>query len=392
MIINRKQLIALFICSLVTWSIGYGLIPLLPIYAEQLGANAAISGYYLSFVYLGITLGAFSAGWISDGFHRRKLPIIVSGLILSPITLLMGKVDKIWELILVTAMLWYLGGLLLALFSILTGLSVGEEERGKIFGILAVTMGLGMSVGGLVVGWLVNHWGYLTMFTAIATISLITPMTALFLEEKKDGRSIEENISAKRFPGLGRNFSLLFTAIILSSIMGFFAMLIRSLVMNDLHFSPLEISSTTIIAGLIVMPFPLLMGWLSDRIGRKTFLMIGYVISLLSFVLLAFSRVLWNFWLVFIGQGIATGTTGVVNALVTDLVQRQSLGRGLARISSASWIGGMIGFALAGLLLQYLGLTLTFLIGSCFGLVAIGLLLLIHVKSESVVFQGDIHD
>ena len=390
--IKRKQLIALFICSLVSWSIGYGLIPLLPIYAEKLGANAAISGYYLSFVYLGITLGAFSAGWISDGLHRRKLPIIVSGLILMPVTFIMGKVDTIWELILVTAVLWYLGGLLLALFSILTGLSVGEEERGKIFGILAVTMGLGMLIGGLGVGWLVNHWGYLNMFTAVAIISLITPMTALFLDEKEVGQSAEENVSNQRIPGLGRNFYMLFTAIILSSIMGFFAMLIRSLVMNDLHFNPLEISSTSAIAGLIVMPFPLLMGWLSDRIGRKAFLLIGYVISLLSFILLAFSRLLWNFWLVFIGQGIATGTTGVVNALVTDLVQRQSLGKGLAMISSAAWIGGMVGFTIAGFSLQYLGLLLTFLIGSCFGLVAIALLLLIDIKGESIVFQGSVHE
>jgi MFS family permease len=174
--------------------------------------------------------------------------------------------------------------------------------------------------------------------------------------------------------------------------MGFFAMLIRSLVMNDLHFNPLEISSTSAIAGLIVMPFPLLMGWLSDRIGRKAFLLIGYVISLLSFILLAFSRLLWNFWLVFIGQGIAAGTTGVVNALVTDLVQRQSLGKGLAMISSAAWIGGMVGFTIAGFSLQYLGLLLTFLIGSCFGLVAIALLLLIDIKGESIVFQGSVHE
>jgi len=39
--ITRNQLTALFVCSLVTWSVGNGLIPLPPLYAAKLGAGAA---------------------------------------------------------------------------------------------------------------------------------------------------------------------------------------------------------------------------------------------------------------------------------------------------------------------------------------------------------------
>ena len=381
---SRKQLASLFICSLITWTVGYGLIPLLPVYAKQLGASTAISGYYLAFAYFAITLGALSAGWVSDEFHQRKLPLIIGGLIDMPTTWLMGQVHTIWGLAMVTAVLWYLGGFLLSMISILTGLSVATHERGKIFGILAMTMGLGMLIGGLGIGWLVNQWGYTTMFTLLAILFVLFPACAMFLEEKEVNLPNTAKNHAQRTPGLGKNFYLFFSATILASIMGFFAMLIRSTVMNDLKFSPLEISSTIAIAGLIAMPFPLLMGWLSDRMGRKALLIIGYITSLASFCFLAFSRVLWNFWLVFIGQGIGTGTAGVGNALVSDIVPFESLGRGLAVIGSASWIGGMIGFTLAGFLQQYLGLKTTFIIGGCIGLAAIGLLALVQTKPAPI--------
>ena len=69
---SKKQLWSLFLCSLVPWTVGTGLLPLLPVYAAQLGAQPALTGYYLSFVYLALAVGTLSAGWLSDRFQRRK--------------------------------------------------------------------------------------------------------------------------------------------------------------------------------------------------------------------------------------------------------------------------------------------------------------------------------
>ena len=38
---SKKQILALFVCSLVPWTVGNGLVPLLPVYATQLGADPA---------------------------------------------------------------------------------------------------------------------------------------------------------------------------------------------------------------------------------------------------------------------------------------------------------------------------------------------------------------
>jgi MFS family permease len=380
---SKKQLAALFICSLVPWSAGNGLVPLLPVYATHLGADSAVAGYYLAISYLAIATGAISAGWVSDAFRRRKLPLIVAGVVSVPAAWLMGQVGSVWALTILTAVLWFFGGLGLAMIGILTGLSAGENERGKVFGILSLTGGLGAVIGGLGTGWLVEGWGFPFMFTSLSVFLALWPFGAIFLEEREVLRIKKGSGSQPKQPGLGKNFYLLFTANILSSITGFFIVLIRSLTMNELGFSSFEIASTGVVGGLIAMPLPLLMGWLSDKGGRKTFLYAGFLIAFAALVMLAFSKVLWQFWIVFVFQGIAMGTGGTIgNAVVTDMLPKESLGRGMALFRATGWIGGVIGFAVAGYALQNFGFMPTFVIGSILALGAAGLLFPIRVTRK----------
>lgn len=380
---SKKQLVALFLCSLVPWMVGNGLIPLLPVYAVQLGADSTVAGLYLAFAYLAIALGAISAGWVSGSRFRRKLPLIVASLASVPVAWMMGQVHSVWALTILTALLWFCGGLGLALIGILTGMSAGENERGKIFGILSVTAGLGAVFGGLGAGWLVQHWGYTSMFNVLAVFLLLWPLSALLLEEKVETKSQHEEATPRKSEPLGRSYYLLFTANIMISVTGFFFVLIRSFAMNDLGFGPLGISSAGAVGGLISMPLPVLMGWLSDRIDRKIFLIFGYLLGLAALILLAFSNTLWLFWLVSILQGISAGSgSSIGNAWVTDLIHRESFGKGLALFGSTAWIGGVVGFAVAGFALQNMGFTPTFMIGGFLALGAIGLLISIKAKQR----------
>jgi len=383
--ISRKQLASLFVCSLVPWIVGNGLLPLLPVYAVKLGADSTMAGFYLAFSYLALALGAVSAGWVSGSRYRRKLPLIIISMAGAPMAWLMGHAHSVWMLTLLTALLWFCGGLGLSLIGILTGMSAGENERGKTFGILSLTNGLGAVVGGLGTGWLVRNWGYTTMFSVLAVFMLVWPLTALFLEEKEDKKSQPvENRTGKPAP-LGKSYFLLFSSSIMLSVIGFFIVLIRSFAMSGMGFGPLEITSTGAVGGLISMPLPFLMGWLSDRIDRKRFLIAGYLSAVAGLTLLAFSHALWHFWLVFVLQGIAVGSPGSIgNAWVTDLIPRESLGKGLALFGASSWIGGIIGFGLAGTMLQHLGLVPTFIVGGCLGLSAVGFLIPIQSKKQSL--------
>jgi MFS family permease len=380
--ITRKQLIALFVCSLVPWTVGNGLIPLLPVYAAKLGADSAVAGYYLGFSYLALALGALSAGWVSGKLPRLKLLLLITTVIAIPAAWLMGQASTVGGLTAFTAILWYFGGMEMVLLGILTGLSAGVQERGKIYGLLGLTNGLGALVGGLGIGWLVDRLGYPSMFNIIAACMVIGPLSAILIEDKKLSQTDSEQIPSQRLPGMGKNFYLLFASCILISMTSFFVLLIRSIVMDDLNFAPLAISSTGAIGGLVAMPFPFLMGWFSDRIGRKTLIFAGYLTGLASLIIIAFSRQLWHFGLAIAVNGIAMGSNSIGNALVNDLVPPPSLGKALSIFGAAVWIGGVAGFAVAGAALQNLGFTPTIIIGGCLAVASLALLIPLRGRSQ----------
>jgi MFS family permease len=373
--ISKKQLSVLFLCSLVTYMVGNGLLPLLPVYAESMGASAIMEGLYLALAYLAIAIGALSAGKVSANLGR-KTPIIFAYLLAAPVAWSLGRVTSLWGLVVITALLWFFGGLGLALSMILTGLSAGENERGKIFGVIALTIGLGAVIGGLVTGWLVKGWGFPTMFSALAILLIFGAVAGLFLEEKEDQNQRPKEDQLRAPAPLGRNYSLLFWASTVVSTGGFIFIFIRSLSMSGLGFDALAISSSGVIGGLVSFPLPFLMGWLSDRFDRKKILIFGYLLVILGLLLLAVSSQLWHFWLVSFLAGITVGANqSVGNALVADLISSESRGKGLALFSATVWIGGIVGFALAGLMLQNLTLLLSCTIGSLLGIAAIGLLI-----------------
>jgi SET family sugar efflux transporter-like MFS transporter len=376
---NKKQLISLFVCSLVPWTVGNGLVPLLPVYAITLGADQSAAGNYLAFSYIALALGAVSAGWVSDRLGLRKISIIFSGLVGIPTAFFLGRVESIWSLTLLTALLWFCGGLGLALMGILTGMSAREDQRGKIFGILSLTGGLGALTGGLAAGALVDRWGYPTLFSATAIFLVLWPLSGLFLTEAKTTRVNREEGDVTAKPQLGRSYYHLFSASLVASIAAFVIVLGRSLRMGDLAFNATDISLTGAVSGIISMPLPLLMGWLSDRTGRKVYLILAYLAASSSLAILAVSSSLWHFATVMALQAFFTGVNGSVgNALVTDLLPQEALGKGLSLFGATSWIGGVLGFAGAGYAMQNLGMLPTFIIGGCLPLV--GILLLVPVR------------
>jgi MFS family permease len=89
---------------------------------------------------------------------------------------------------------------------------------------------------------------------------------------------------------------------------------------------------------------------------------------------------LWHFCLVLVLQAVFMGVNATIpNALVTDLVPKESLGRGLALFGATTWIGGMLGFAGAGHALQSLGIVPTFI--AAISLVLTAILLLVPIRS-----------
>jgi MFS family permease len=386
--VSKKQLAALLVCSLVTWTVGNGLAPLLPVYAMQLGAATAMTGYYLSFSYLALTLGTLTAGWLSDRIQRRKTLLILAAVAGIPLVWLMGQVTNVWHLALLTVAVWFMGGMQLALVGIMAGLLAGSDERGKVFGLLGLTGALGAVVAGTGTGLIADRWGYPTMFACLALFSSFIPLAALFLKDKVVVPATErDSATAEAKPRLGGAFVLLLLASLAAGLAYSVVILGRSLVMNGLGFSAAAIASTVAVSGVATMPLPAVIGRLSDRVDRKRLMALSYLLGSAGLFVLPLSAALWHFWVILPLIGVSSSVSGAVGAaLVADLVPPKALGKGMSLFNATAWVGGIIGSALTGVAVQSFGATSTLLAAAFLPLFAILLLMLIQQAGETQEF------
>ena len=388
---SKKQLLALVLCSLVGWTIGNGITPLIPVQAAGLGASQSMAGICLSLAYLAIAAGVVGGGWISDRFCRRKIPALVSGLASIPFLWLMGQATTLWVLAVALCVWFFCVGVGLALVNIAAGLSAEEGKRGKIFGILALTAELGALFGGGLTGPIVDRWGYAAMYTILSLLGILMPMAALLWEERGNPTAPHlEVTTANERVGLGRSFHFLFVASLGAAVAGFVFFLGRSFVMTDLGFGTAALSTTGAIGGAIALPVPLLAGWLSDRLGRKHLVGISFLATTAGLLLLCASSALWHFCLASALYTLSFAGGPVGSALVTDLVPREALGRGLSLYNATTWVGGIVGCMLTGYAVQSLGITPTLIAGAFIPLLAVGLLVPI-ARGKRASLKGSAH-
>ncbi len=149
--------------------------------------------------------------------------------------------------------------------------------------------------------------------------------------------------------------------------------------MDAQGYNAAEITSTVAVAGLVMLPFPLAAGWVSDRTGRKPLLIASYVVGTLGLLVLGIAEALWQFWLaislLFVMNAVA-GTLG--SALTTDLVPPAVRGKGLAWFSATPWLGAIVGLSVGGVAVQSIGVMLALIAAAAMPLLGIGLLVLIH--------------
>lgn len=366
---NKRQLAGLFLCVLVPLTNANALISLLPVYASELGADAAQTGLYLALAFFALAAGSLTASRIS----RRKRTVMACAFLSIPVYLLMSQTDDIGRLSLLVAANWFLGGVSFSLVNILAGLSANKNSRGAVFGMISLGVGLGGLLGGIAAGPIVDRWGYPALFQLAALVQFLAPLSALLLQDHQEPQPAAQ-VPKARF-ALNRAFYLLMGANVVAGLAMFVSTLGRPLEMSQLQFDAASISSTVAIASAVTLPIPAFIGWLSDRIGRRSLIAICYLVGTGGVAILTFSTHLWHFWIsaVLVQMIIASG--GVLSALVTDLVPPESLSTGLSLLNTSGFAAGVIGLAATGFVIEAIGMPLTFALGAALPIVAIFLLM-----------------
>ncbi|MBW8874986.1 MAG: MFS transporter [Acidobacteria bacterium] len=106
------------------------------------------------------------------------------------------------------------------------------------------------------------------------------------------------------------------------------------------------IISSFFFAQLLTAP---LWGRFSDRYGRRPALLVGLSSSAIAFALFGLANTIWLLFIFRLVQGAGGGTTGVVQAYVSDSVPPEERAKALGWISAATNAGVMIGGAVGSL-------------------------------------------
>jgi MFS family permease len=160
-------------------------------------------------------------------------------------------------------------------------------------------------------------------------------------------------IERLRFPdAFDRDLRLLTYSMSIRRVTMGFVMLIRSIYFALLGFTPVQIGLLLSIGTFVSALHHISFGMLSDRFGRKPFILLGAVFSLLRLVIFAVSR---DFWMLALGQGLGAMGEGagagqpVMSGYIADRTSRQDRGSVFSTMAITNGLASTIGSLMAGL-------------------------------------------
>jgi MFS family permease len=349
-----------FIATLASWSwLGF-----LPLYIQLLGADMVQLGIVLMVSTFVVYAMQLPGGVLADRFGRKPI-IVVCGFITAVTWFFMGIATNWLTIlpILVVSNLAY--ALYFPAMSAMTADSVSEARRGTAFGTLYAFGSLPTALGPLIGGFLVPHnvvSEYRPLFFWSAGILIFCSVLRwLLLRETLERRIAPIN---ENFSFLFRGF--LFALLIAGCLWAFgswcmfqFSSVYAKLVLG---LSNLEIGMM-LFAGLIVGIFGPFFGKLSDRIGEKTCIILGWLLWAVTTVAWLYSN---NALLAIAWYGV----NGVMytlqyvptQALVMKLSPSKLRGRAIGMYSSITGVVGAIGILAGGTLWDVFGAVFPFLL------------------------------
>jgi len=312
-------------------------VPALPALAVELGADARGVAAILSAALMTLVLLQFFSGMLADRYGRRK--VLVSGAFLGAVTSLLCVVVGRWQLLL---LLRILGGVADAIaMPALLGLTaeIAEGRHGSFFGILRSSQGLSFIAAPAIGGWL-SLWGLRAPFVVDGLLSLLAcAILAFTVRDRRDMASRGHDVEQ------WRRLKSLFTdrrvyAFFLFGAANNFAFpILASFVPTKgqlLGLAPWQISLLLAAEAIAYTISSYLVGQLSDRWGRRIFVMLAQPLMILACFGLAWSQNLAGLCLFYALFGLGGSMTFLMSSvMMADITPAEQCATVLGAFDSA---------------------------------------------------------
>lgn len=334
--------------------VGFGIIiPVIPFYAEDLGASPTELGLLMAVYSLMQFLFAPMWGRISDRIGRK--PVIMIGIFgLAVSFFLMALSTELWMLFAARIIGGFLSAANMPTVMAYAADITSEEDRGKGMGVIGASIGLGF-IFGPAIGGIFSKTDLQMPFYIAGTLSLLTFFLVLIV--------LKESLSKEQRQPKDRKRTGLLKALNGPESVLFFLSLFITLSLSGLeatfaYFAAEKAGLGTTELGYIFMIMGLagaivqggLVGRLTKRFGEGFVIQIGIFVSALGFFLILFTKdfVTAAIYLTIFGVG-----NGIIRPAVSALLTKRSrTGHGSVTglLSSFDSLGRILGPILGGLL------------------------------------------
>ncbi|MDQ7793002.1 MAG: MFS transporter [bacterium] len=347
-------------------SLGIGIIiPLLPIYADELGAGAAWAGLIFG-INAGVRVFATPVfGRLADVSGKKRILLIGLGGFALAATL-MGMASQYWHLFALRAVQGLFSAMVLPVARAYAGALARRGREGSLMGVFNVSLLLGHAAGPLLGGALADAMGLRAPFFSMGLLSLVSlAMVQVLVPEQPGWRARDASPPAPFRQLLGSPTLVGVSSGWVVEVMGrgAFAALFPLLARNQLGLTATEVGLLVSLQSLAASALQPVTGYLADRWDRKRLALAGLVLMPLGVACLPLVGSFAGAVAIVLVLALSSGTFfPSTMAMVLVEGRKYGMGSSIGMIEMSRGLGMALGSMTGGALAEWLGLEPAFLV------------------------------
>lgn len=366
----------LFVCWFSVFAISSGMsqiIPILPLYIEQLGIHdvAEIEKWSgLAFGINFVSLAIFSPVWgRAADMYGRKPMLLRASLWLSLIMTCMGFAQNVYQLVGLRMLQGALAGFISAAIT-LVAVQSPRERVGWALGTLSTASVGGTLIGPLMGGLLADMVGMRSVFLFIGVLSLMAFVLSWLFVKEEFTRSEEKSLSFREIWNLIPDQKVMVSTFVTTFALAAALMSVQPIItvyigqlLRGGNYVALVSGAVFAASGLASMLAASRLGKLSDEIGPPKVMIGALVLSGLLFIPQAFVTSAWQLGVLRFMIGLTTaGLLPAINTLIRHNTPESVAGRVFGYNQSAQFLGAFGGAIMGGNAAAFFGIQAVFFI------------------------------